>query len=174
MADAKTNAMRMLDSLGIRYVVYRFDPDDGQHDGVAAAKEMGLPAQMVYKTLLTRADGGGAYVFVVPVSDALDLKRCAKAAGEKRLHMLPLAELLPISGYRRGGCSPVGMKKRYPTFIDERAQTLSLIAVSGGRIGCQIACAQRHDVIVLQWCVKSLGHGPSVKAARMRAASRGS
>lgn len=138
MAQGKTNAMRILDAKKIAYDVMTYSNDDGQIDGVSVAKKIGKDAQIVYKTLVTQGQTKGLYVFVIPVEAELDLKKAAKAAGEKKLDMLPVKEIQKWTGYIRGGCSPVGMKKYYPTFIDESAAALSTIIVSGGKIGMQI------------------------------------
>lgn len=114
---------------------------EGAIDGVSVAKKIGHPADHVYKTLVTTAGAGKTYVFVIPVEKELDLKAAARAAGEKKVEMLPLKDLFAATGYVRGGCSPVGMKKQFPTFIDESAKDLDYIIVSGGKIGILIRLA---------------------------------
>lgn len=136
MAEAKTNAMRQLDKAGIPYRLHTYSTDGGI-DGVSVAAGLGQPAERVFKTLVTKGKSGH-FVFVIPVAEELDLKAAARAAGEKAVEMLPVKELLPVTGYVRGGCSPVGMKKRFPTFLDLSAQDLETIYVSGGRIGAQM------------------------------------
>ncbi|MFF2912496.1 Cys-tRNA(Pro) deacylase [Paenibacillus sp. NPDC057934] len=137
MQAGKTNAMRILDAQKISYEVFTYDPEDGQIHGTAVAEKIGQPAEQVFKTLVSHS-GPHLYVFVIPVGEELDLKKAAKAAGEKKIEMLPMKDLLKWTGYIRGGCSPVGMKKLYPTFIDVSAETVETMAVSAGRVGTQI------------------------------------
>jgi len=138
MAEAKTNAMRMLDRGRIPYAVHTYDHSDGKIDGVSVAAKVGQDPERVYKTLVTRGSGGGYFIFVIPVALELDLKKAAKAVGEKSVSMIRVDEINKVTGYIRGGCSPVGMKKQYPTVFDSRAGSLPAIVVSGGRIGTQI------------------------------------
>lgn len=133
----KTNAMRLLDQAGIAYEVREYDGSDGLIDGKSVAAKVGMPYNAVYKTLVTQCDTA-YFVFVIPVDANLDLKKAAKAAGVKRIEMLPLKALKPLTGYVHGGCSPVGMRKLFPTYIEEIAQLEPHIAVSGGQIGMQI------------------------------------
>ena len=136
--EAKTNAMRMLDRGKVPYTVHTYDHSDGRIDGVSVAAKVGIDPERVYKTLVTRGSSGGYFVFVIPVALELDLKKAAKAAGEKSVELLPVKDIPAATGYVRGGCSPVGMKKRYPTVFDSRAAGLETIVVSGGRIGTQV------------------------------------
>lgn len=136
----KTNALRILDSLKTAYDAVEFETE-GAVSGVEAAARMGVEQKYVYKTLVTVGKSGAHYVFVIPVAEELDLKKAAFAAGEKNVSMLPSKMLLPLTGYVHGGCSPIGMKKRFPAFIDESAQSLDYMFVSGGRIGLQIKIA---------------------------------
>ena len=138
MAESKTNAMRMLDRAKIPYQVHLYSHDDGQIDGISVAHKLGQDVSMVYKTLVTRGHSGGLYVFVLSVAKELDLKKAARAVGEKSVEMIRVDEINKFTGYIRGGCSPVGMKKLYPTLFDAPAQKLERIMVSGGRIGCQV------------------------------------
>lgn len=138
MQVTKTNAMRMLDAKKIEYEVFAYDNEDGQIHGTAVAEKIGKPAETVFKTLVSHS-GANLYVFVIPVAEELDLKKAAKAAGEKKIEMLPVKDLQKWTGYIRGGCSPVGMKKLYPTFIDSSAERLDTVAVSAGKIGQQMA-----------------------------------
>ncbi|WP_334077151.1 Cys-tRNA(Pro) deacylase [Paenibacillus sanfengchensis] len=137
MAEVKTNAMRMLDKTKTPYEIHSYDPEDGQIHGTAVAEKIGKPPEKVYKTLVAH-QGAAIFVFVIPVAAELDLKKAAKAAGAKKVEMLPLKDLLNRTGYIRGGCSPVGMKKLYPTFIDSSAEDLDTIAVSAGKVGLQM------------------------------------
>lgn len=137
MSIDKTNAMRMLDKAGISYIAHTYECD-GFTDGVTIARMLGQPEEKVYKTIVTAGASKTPLVFVVPVADEIDLKAAAKAAGEKSVVLLPLARLTEVTGYIRGGCSPIGMKKRYKTFIDTSAQNQQYILVSGGRRGLQL------------------------------------
>ena len=138
LAEAKTNAMRMLDRGKVPYTVHTYDHSDGRIDGVSVAAKVGIDPERVYKTLVTRGSSGGYFVFVIPVALELDLKKAARAVGEKSVAMIRVEEINKVTGYIRGGCSPVGMKKRYPTVFDSRALGLETIVVSGGRIGTQV------------------------------------
>lgn len=135
--EEKTNVMRTLEQRKIPYTAFSYDPD-GPIDGVSVAAEVGLDAASVFKTLVTKGASGAYYVFDIPVAENLDLKKAAKAVGEKSIAMLPQKELLPLTGYVHGGCSPVGMKKQFPTVFHETVNELDLIAVSAGKIGHQV------------------------------------
>ncbi len=135
--EEKTNVMRTLDQKKIPYTAFSYDPN-GPIDGVSVAAETGLDAASVFKTLVTKGASGAYYVFDIPVAENLDLKKAAKAVGEKSIAMLPQKELLPLTGYVHGGCSPVGMKKQFPTVFHETVNELDLIAVSAGKIGHQV------------------------------------
>lgn len=134
----RTNAMRLLDTQGIKYETAEYEVDEGDLSGVHLAETIGVDVTVVYKTLVARGEKTGINVFVVPVAKELDLKKCAVAAGDKRMEMIHVKELLPLTGYIRGGCSPIGMKKRYPTFIDSSAFSHERIYVSAGQRGVQI------------------------------------
>lgn len=136
--EAKTNAMRILEQHKIPYEAMEYDTRDGLLDGVSVADKVGIPVEQVFKTLVTVGADGGCIVFEVPVARELDLKKAARAAGQKSVAMLEVKNLTKMTGYLKGGCSPVGMKKQYPTVIDQSAQKLTTMVVSGGRIGTQI------------------------------------
>ncbi len=136
MAEVKTNAMRMLDRARIAYVLHTYSPDEGI-DGISVARKLGQPEERVYKTLVTKGKSTH-FVFVIPVAAELDLKAAAKAVGEKAVEMIAVKDINRVTGYIRGGCSPVGMKKPFLTVIDETAKSLPAIFVSGGRIGLQM------------------------------------
>jgi Cys-tRNA(Pro)/Cys-tRNA(Cys) deacylase len=138
MSTVKTNAMRILDAKKIPYEVLTYDNKDGKIDGVSVAAKVGKDPREVYKTLVTQGASKNIFVFVIPVEAELDLKKAAKAAGEKKIEMIHVKDIQKWTGYIRGGCSPVGMKKEYQTFMDESCQELPAIAVSGGKIGVQI------------------------------------
>lgn len=139
--ETKTNVMRILDAAGVRYRPYAYENKDGKIDGVAVAHKLGQDVGKVYKTLVTRGASGDYFVFVVPVAEELDLKAAAKSAGEKSVAMIHVADINKITGYIRGGCSPVGMKKQYRTVIDDSCESLETMIVSGGRIGTQVELA---------------------------------
>lgn len=135
---SKTNAVRLVQQAGIpcREEFYEFDENDlnGNH----AAKAIGFPPEQVFKTLVARGPRTGIQIFCIPVCCELDLKKAAKAAGDKSIELIPVKELLSLTGYIRGGCSPVGMKKKYPTYFDETCQLYDEIAVSAGERGHQM------------------------------------
>lgn len=134
----KTNAMRILDSLGIEYDCLTYECEDGKIDGVSVAHKTGQNPEAVFKTLVSVGHSKELYVFCVPVEYELDLKKAAASSGEKNIELLPLKELTKNTGYIRGGCSPIGMKKHYKTFVDESALLQDKILVSGGAIGIQM------------------------------------
>lgn len=134
----KTNAVRLLEQQKINYNLIEYTIEDNQVDGVTVANKVGHPVTHVFKTLVATAGAGKFFVFVIPVSEELNLKVCAKIASEKKIEMLHVKDLLQITGYIRGGCSPIGMKKLLPTFIDESAIDKDYIVVSAGKIGMQI------------------------------------
>ena len=135
---SKTNAIRLVEAAGIvcREAFYEFDERDLR--GTHAADAVGLPYEQVFKTLVARGERTGIHVFCIPVCCELDLKKAAKSAGDKNMELITVKELLPLTGYIRGGCSPVGMKKRYPVHIDETAQLWEEVAVSAGERGHQM------------------------------------
>ncbi|WNN76671.1 Cys-tRNA(Pro) deacylase [Lysinibacillus capsici] len=135
---AKTNAIRLLEQQKIHFDVMEYETGDGQVDGVSVAEKIGQPVARVFKTLVAKASAQRLFVFVIPVAEELDLKAAAKVVGEKKIEMLAVKDLLSHTGYVRGGCSPVGMKKLYPTVIDISAQEQGSIIVSAGKIGMQI------------------------------------
>ena len=135
--DDKTNVMRLLDQHGVPYTPHFYDPD-GPIDGLSVAKAVGADPEAVFKTLVTRGASGGYYVFDIPVGDSLDLKKAARAVWEKSIAMLPQKELLPLTGYVHGGCSPLGMKKPFPTVFHETVILFDTIYVSAGKIGAQV------------------------------------
>lgn len=138
MAEFKTNVMRILDQRKIHYIPHEYEHSGEPVDGITAARLMGENPEKVYKTLVTLGASKNYRVFVIPVQKELDLKKAAQASGEKSVAMIHVSEINKVTGYIRGGCSPVGMKKRFLTIIDESAATLSTVIVSAGRIGSQI------------------------------------
>lgn len=138
--EEKTNVMRVLEQKGVAYTPHTY-PTDGSIDGASVAAYLGQDPEHVFKTLVARGASGGYYVFDIPVEDTLDLKKAAKAVGEKSIAMIHQKELLPLTGYIHGGCSPVGMKKQFPTVFHETAEILDSICVSAGKIGYQVEVA---------------------------------
>ena len=138
MAENKTNAMRMLDRAKVPYTPHTYETDGEHVDGITVATSIGEPLERVYKTLVTAGKSGGHYVFVIPVAAELDLKKAAKAVGEKSVQMIHVKDITAITGYVRGGCSPLGMKKQFPTIVHESAAAFDKIYISGGRIGTSI------------------------------------
>lgn len=143
MAEEKTNVMRLLDQKKIPYTPHTYDVSDGALDGVTAAQRLGVAPETCFKTLVTVGASKRNHVFVIPVAKELDLKAAARAAGEKSIEMLKQAQLLPLTGYIHGGCSPIGMRKRFPTVIDASAQALPEMTVSAGKIGHQVTLAPK-------------------------------
>jgi Cys-tRNA(Pro)/Cys-tRNA(Cys) deacylase len=138
MKKGKTNAIRILEKEKIEYEMMTYQSDDGKIDGISVAHKIGKAVETVYKTLVSQGSSKSYYVFIIPVEAELDMKKAAKAAGEKKMEMIPVKDITKVSGYVRGGCSPIGMKKAFPTFIDQQAKTLESIIVSGGMIGIQV------------------------------------
>ena len=134
----KTNAMRILEKQKIPYTVETYDASDGALDGVTVAGKIGQDPKFVYKTLVTQGKSKNYFVFVIPVAKELDLKAAAKSVGEKSVEMIAVKDINKITGYIRGGCSPVGMKKQFQTVIDESAKALEYFYVSAGKIGMQL------------------------------------
>jgi Cys-tRNA(Pro)/Cys-tRNA(Cys) deacylase len=141
MSQVKTNAMRILDAKKVSYEMLTYDNKDGKIDGVSVAEKIGRDPKEVYKTLVAQGTSNNIYVFVIPVAAELDLKKAAKAAAEKKIEMVPVKDIQKWTGYIRGGCSPIGMKKEYQTFIDESCLQIDSIIVSAGKIGVQIVLA---------------------------------
>ena len=138
--------MRILDQQKIKYTPCEYEPDENDLSGVHIAHQIGLPEEIVFKTLVAKGDKSGYVVFVIPCAYELDLKKCAMASGNKRVELVAVKELLGITGYSRGGCSPVGMKKKCPTYFDESAELFDEITVSAGIKGCQLLL-RREDII---------------------------
>lgn len=138
MEKIKTNVMRILEKAGIHYNTYTYDHSDGLIDGVSVAEKIGQPVDHVYKTLVTQGTSRAYYVFVIPVADELNLKAAARAVSEKAVEMIKAADINKVTGYIRGGCSPIGMKREYKTVLDSSCKALETIIVSAGKIGHQI------------------------------------
>ena len=138
--------MRILDAAKIEYTPYEYVPDENDLSGVHIAHQIGLPEEIVFKTLVARGDKTGPLVLVIPCCMELDLKKCAAVSGNKKIELVAVKELLGLTGYIRGGCSPIGMKKKFPTYFDESAILLDKITVSAGIKGCQLL-VDRDEVI---------------------------
>lgn len=138
MAEFKTNVMRMLDKEKVGYIAHEYPHGKEAVDGVTVAKLLGQNPEYVFKTLVTKGSGGGYFVFVIPVEKELDLKKCAKSVGEKSVEMIHVKDITKVTGYVRGGCSPLGMKKPYPVTFHITAESIPRIIVSAGKIGYQI------------------------------------
>lgn len=139
--ETKTNAIRLLTQKKAVFETLTCEPGDHVPSGTEAAALLGKPVQTVFKTLVTTGRSGGHYVFMIPAAAELDLKKAAAAAGEKSVSMLKAKDLLPLTGYVHGGCSPVGMKKQFPSFIDQSAESCGRVVLSGGRVGVHIEIA---------------------------------
>lgn len=138
MSAEKTNVMRILDKAKVPYTPHYYSHDDGLIDAVSVAAKLGQPVERVYKTLVTRGASKNFFVFVLPAAMELNLKAAAKAVGEKSIEMIHVSEINAVTGYIRGGCSPIGMKKAYRTTFDERILSFPTVMVSGGKIGTQV------------------------------------
>ncbi|SCP98043.1 Cys-tRNA(Pro) deacylase [Anaerobium acetethylicum] len=135
--EIKTNAMRILDKLKIAYTHQSYDCDEFI-DGIETADKLGFPHELVYKTLVTVGNSREYFVFVIPIAEELDMKKAARAAGEKSVAMIPVKDITSITGYMRGGCTAIGMKKQYRTLISNTAESLENIYISAGKIGVQM------------------------------------
>lgn len=151
MEKLKTNAMRILDKAGINYNTYSYDHSDGLIDGISVANKMGKPVERVYKTLVAQGTSREYFVFIIPVAEELDLKAAARTVGEKAVVMIRVADINKVTGYIRGGCSPIGMKKDYNTVLDSSWEGLDTIIISAGKIGHQVEISPM-DLIRLIHC----------------------
>ena len=136
--EEKTNVMRLLEAAGIPYRSMEYEVDEQDLSGIHVANQLGQDPDTCFKTLVLKGEKTGYLVCCIPVAEELDLKKAARAAGDKKVEMIPMKDLLAVTGYIRGGCSPVGMKKRFPTYIDETAELFDEIAVSAGMRGVQV------------------------------------
>jgi Cys-tRNA(Pro)/Cys-tRNA(Cys) deacylase len=134
----RTNVLRLLDAAGIQYTVKEYPVDESDLSALHAVEKLGMPPERVFKTLVLQGSSGSYGVCCIPAGEELDLKKTARAMGEKSAALIPLKDLEPLTGYIRGGCSPIGMKKQFPTFIDETAELFETISVSAGTRGMQI------------------------------------
>ncbi len=134
----KTNVMRLLEKAKIPYEALEYEVDENNLAGVHVAEQIGIPVEQVYKTLVARGDKSGVLVFCIPAAKEINLKKAAAAVGDKKIEMVHVKDLLALTGYIRGGCSPIGMKKRYPVYIDESIRDHEEITISAGVRGCQL------------------------------------
>lgn len=149
MKEVKTNAMRFLDKKKIPYEVIQYECDEFT-DGIAVADKCGIPYEQSYKTLVTVGKSKNYFVFVIPIAQELDLKKAARAVGEKAVEMIHVKDILGITGYIRGGCSPLGMKKQFKTVIDASAGDFDTIVISGGRIGSSLRISPKQLAEVIR------------------------
>ena len=156
MSEEKTNVMRVLEQKKTAYTPHWFDPK-GALDGGTAAALLGKDPATVCKTLVTQGASKNFYVFVFPVLKELDLKAAARAVGEKSIEMLRQAQLLPLTGYIHGGCSPIGMKKQSPTVLDQSVENVPPVTVCGGKIGCQVELAPGDLAALVRACFAPVG-----------------
>lgn len=140
MIEAKTNAVRMVEEAQVPHQLHTYE-SDGPVDGPHVAAMIGLPEEQVYKTLVAQGKSNAYHVFVLPVCCELDMKKAARAAGEKSVELIPVKSLQSVTGYVRGGCSPIGMKRKLDIYLEEQAQLLETVTVSAGRIGLQVTLA---------------------------------
>ncbi len=155
--DIKTNAMRILDRNGIDYKVVTYECSEFT-DGISIARKLGEPEELMYKTLVTEGKSGDFFVFVIPVAKELDLKKAAKSVGEKTVEMIHVKDINRITGYIRGGCSPLGMKKSFATVVDSSAEALDRMIISGGRIGSQIILDPKDLIAVTKGKFENIIH----------------
>src|ERR1035438_508730 len=141
----KTNAVRILDTYNISYTLHTYDVDENDLSGSYVATKIGADTDSVFKTLVASGDKNGTIVFCIPVSEELNLKKAASASGNKNIELVKVKDLLNLTGYIRGGCSPIGMKKKFPVFIDETAQLFDEIYVSAGVRGMLIKLSPRSE-----------------------------
>lgn len=157
LKEEKTNVMRVLEQKGISYTPHTYEHEEGVAvDGVSVAQSLGQDPEAVFKTLVARGASKGIYVFVIPVAENLNLKKAARAVGEKSIEMVHVKEINALTGYIRGGCSPVGMKKQYPTVFHETAEILDSIMVSAGKIGFQVELAPADLMELVGACAADL------------------
>lgn len=158
MKEVKTNAMRMLDRLKIEYCVNTYEVSESHMDGKTVAEKVGVDVSQVYKTLVLENAKHAHFVFIIPVNASLDMKSATQAVNEKKLQLMPLDDLKKVTGYVRGGCSPIGMKRQFPTIIDRQVEEIDAIYVSGGARGTQIKIDVAHLIRTTRAKVKKVTH----------------
>lgn len=154
----KTNAMRILDAKKIPYTAHQYGSDDGAIDGISVAAKLGMPVERVFKTLVTQAPSKQYYVFVIPVAEELDLKAAARSVGEKAVEMIKVADINKVTGYIRGGCSPIGMKKFFKTVIHTSATQVDTFFVSAGKIGYQLELSADALAQAIEYTLQDIIH----------------
>lgn len=155
----KTNAMRMLNAAKIKYEILEYEVDENDLSGIHIAEQVGFPPEQMFKTLVAKGDKTGPLVFCIPVAEEIDLRRAATITGNKRIEMIHVKDLLSLTGYIRGGVSPIGMKKKFPTFIDEGAMAYERITVSSGMRGAQLLLDRAELIGFVQATVAGLVAG---------------
>lgn len=158
-ANFKTNALRILETLKINYILHKYDHDDEFAGGISIAEKLGQDKAQVFKTIVTHGASGENYVFVLPVAKEIDFKAAARTVGEKSVEMIKLTDLTKITGYIRGGCSPIGMKKKFRTVIDSSCKNFSTIMVSAGKVGYQMELAPDDLIKAADCTVESITQG---------------
>ncbi len=156
MSNLKTNVMRILDKAGIQYNTYTYELKDGLIDGISVAEKIGKPIEYVFKTLVTQGISREYYVFLIPVSEELDLKAAARAVREKAIDMIKITDINKVTGYIRGGCSPIGMKKEYRTVLDMSCKGVNTIIISAGKIGHQVELSPEDLIKLINCTVASI------------------
>jgi len=146
----KTNVVRLIEIENIAYTIKEYEVDENDLSGVHVAAQLGQPVEQVFKTLVLKGEQTGYLVCCIPVAEELDLKKVAKATGDKKVELIPMKDLLMVTGYIRGGCSPIGMKKKFPTFIDETCELFDIIAISAGIRGMQILLSPQNLINYIQ------------------------
>lgn len=146
----KTNAMRLLEQANVNFTTIEYEVDEANLSGTHVAEQTGQPVEQVFKTLVTKGEKKGYMVFCIPVAEELNLKKAANIVGDKKIELIPVKDLLSLTGYIRGGCSPVGMKKKFPTYIDETAILFDEIIISAGVRGCQMVVNREQIVNYLE------------------------
>lgn len=146
----KTNAMRLLEQANVNFTTIEYEVDEANLSGTHVAEQTGQPVEQVFKTLVTKGEKRGYMVFCIPVAEELNLKKAANIVGDKKIELIPVKDLLSLTGYIRGGCSPVGMKKKFPTYIDETAILFDEIIISAGVRGCQMVVNREQIVNYLE------------------------
>jgi Cys-tRNA(Pro)/Cys-tRNA(Cys) deacylase len=162
MSNLKTNAMRILDKAGISYKTYTYDHSDGLIDGISVAKKLSQPVEQVYKTLVTQGTSREYYVFIIPVTEELELKAAARSVNEKAVEMIKVIDINKVTGYIRGGCSPIGMKKEYKTVLDESCILIDTIIISAGKIGHQIELSPNDLIGLINCAVENITISPNM------------
>lgn len=160
--QVKTNAMRILDKAGIEYTPLEYTVDENDLSGTSIASKVGLPYEMVFKTLVAKGDKTGPIVFCIPVDKEIHLKKAASITGNKKIEMVHVKDLLNLTGYIRGGCSPIGMKKKFPTYINDTALNFEKITVSAGVKGCQLLIKTNDIIKITDAVLKNLIEGGDV------------